>query len=571
MCLIGVAIACAQMSVAVQDAAAMNNCSIGDARPSQPARLDWRVGALLVSVICLMLFEAYRKSRRQRVRARSAVAGAVDSVAIASGSWFSAQLCWFRECVWSDELGVRLTPQEVERIESARVRLEALRKLPSECARPPPASALCPVRALRTGPRDAAGSPLLALSPEILFNILNHLSAADVSALSLVCRRLREVCADSYLWRQMAAKRYGLDQVLDLEARCAAAECFIPPQLRHWRTVYALNDVVSAAGVTIRRSVFNAVVSDEPAEPELAASRPTGGAMRSLLSHFGGEPLLIDQDEGLHPRCSRCAREMSLFVQLDLQALPQPLAARFGMDALMQLFVCTGEGSRETACDSSEPFSGASLVRLVPRSANGVRMPPSPPPPSAPAAAPAGADGAVAAASDGDLAVPGPRVFARLFIVDWEAFLEDIGEYWHGGIFRPDVGYYDFAASALPLLRAERELVFPRLAITPKAVIIRKRHPAERARGLHFDPAESRPEELIVKTISLGDKLGGWPAAAPGLAYPECPLCGQPMERMMLQLCSHHHVAWMLGACGVGQVLQCEQHREQLVFRWSVP
>ena len=83
----------------------------------------------------------------------------------------------------------------------------------------------------------------------------------------------------------------------------------------------------------------------------------------SLASKFSGVPYLKAGEE--HPRCKNCRESLQLFVQLNLDELPEPARSEFG-DGLLQMFYCTSEEPLcEDECDAYFPFSESVLVRIV--------------------------------------------------------------------------------------------------------------------------------------------------------------------------------------------------------------
>lgn len=72
-------------------------------------------------------------------------------------------------------------------------------------------------------------------------------------------------------------------------------------------------------------------------------------------SKFSGTPWLAENEP--YPRCGTCQALMPLFLQLDLNQLPEELSGRFG-SGLLQMFYCTG-------CDSYMSLENTKLVRLV--------------------------------------------------------------------------------------------------------------------------------------------------------------------------------------------------------------
>ncbi|WP_176737400.1 ankyrin repeat domain-containing protein [Micromonospora citrea] len=70
-----------------------------------------------------------------------------------------------------------------------------------------------------------------------------------------------------------------------------------------------------------------------------------------------------------------------------------------------------------------------------------------------------------------------------------------------------------------------------------------------------------------------GDKLGGWPCWVHDSRYPPCPEDGEPMRQLILQIFhdTEDH-QWRDGDhSGVGYVLQCPRHHEQVTLVWSCP
>ncbi|MBD1809388.1 DUF1963 domain-containing protein [Microcoleus sp. FACHB-SPT15] len=66
-----------------------------------------------------------------------------------------------------------------------------------------------------------------------------------------------------------------------------------------------------------------------------------------------------------------------------------------------------------------------------------------------------------------------------------------------------------------------------------------------------------------------GDKLGGWPEWVQYPEYPDCPTCHQPMKPFVFQIDSEDNLPYMWGDVGVGYLIQCSNHKEQLAFLWQ--
>lgn len=79
------------------------------------------------------------------------------------------------------------------------------------------------------------------------------------------------------------------------------------------------------------------------------------GDGKTDASKFSGTPWLAENEP--HPRCGYCQALMPLFLQLNLNQLPEELEGLFG-SGLLQMFYCTN-------CDSYMPLENTKLVRLV--------------------------------------------------------------------------------------------------------------------------------------------------------------------------------------------------------------
>lgn len=80
-------------------------------------------------------------------------------------------------------------------------------------------------------------------------------------------------------------------------------------------------------------------------------------------SRFAGRPWL-EQDESW-PVCRHCGRPMQLFLQLDLDKVPDAIRGEFGY-GLLQLFYCTNSDSEcESECEAWDPFAKSVLTRAI--------------------------------------------------------------------------------------------------------------------------------------------------------------------------------------------------------------
>ena len=66
----------------------------------------------------------------------------------------------------------------------------------------------------------------------------------------------------------------------------------------------------------------------------------------------------------------------------------------------------------------------------------------------------------------------------------------------------------------------------------------------------------------------VGDKLGGWICWAQAIEYPSCPVCSQTMNQLIFQLESDLNASFPYPhrGLGVGYLVQCPEHREQVTF-----
>src|SRR5690242_11115830 len=85
------------------------------------------------------------------------------------------------------------------------------------------------------------------------------------------------------------------------------------------------------------------------------------GSLR--VSKFSGIPYLKPDEE--YPKCQNCQKPMQLFIQLNLDELPESLSGKYGA-GLLQLFYCTSENPDcEVECEAFFPFAKSMLVRVV--------------------------------------------------------------------------------------------------------------------------------------------------------------------------------------------------------------
>jgi uncharacterized protein YwqG len=210
------------------------------------------------------------------------------------------------------------------------------------------------------------------------------------------------------------------------------------------------------------------------------------------------------------PDCGHCEQPLQLFLQLDLNDLPEELGRPFG-DGLLQLFYCTRDECQ--GYGGWDPFADdLSRVRVVHPTGPGLKAEVPQPP--------------------GDF--PAKR------IVDWERCLDLPSPVEHEEL---GLKYtYDFGAGTLRLECPE----------------------------LGFDVTnpmkDCQAEEIAIS--ESGDKLGGWPAWVQGVEYPSCPRCGRRMG-LVFQVESEDNVPFMFGDAGCGHITQCPEHKDVVAFGWA--
>lgn len=86
-------------------------------------------------------------------------------------------------------------------------------------------------------------------------------------------------------------------------------------------------------------------------------------------SKFSGKPFLKKGETW--PFCPNCGKPMQLFVQLNLDTLPEPLYGEFGR-GILQMFYCVNRQAEcEIDCEAWSPFAQSHYLRIV-EAENGV-------------------------------------------------------------------------------------------------------------------------------------------------------------------------------------------------------
>jgi hypothetical protein len=232
-------------------------------------------------------------------------------------------------------------------------------------------------------------------------------------------------------------------------------------------------------------------------------------------SKFSGTPWVPESGEW--PRCRHCGEPIALFLQLDLDELPDEVGRPFG-SGLLQFFYCTNmESECEQHCEGWSHFSNAHLIRII--------RPDGPP--------------------RTDLEPLFESSIPARTIVGWESFDDDpcAEEFEELGLaLRPE----GFTGSVFEHLGVE----------CPEVGLAESGLPGSYRDDPRFDRCSS------------GDKLAGWPSWVQGVEYPDCPECGRQM-RLVFQLDSNQNLDFMFGDVGCGHITQCPSHPDVLAFGWA--
>jgi len=229
------------------------------------------------------------------------------------------------------------------------------------------------------------------------------------------------------------------------------------------------------------------------------------GDREATASKFSGMPWLAENEP--YPRCSECQALMPLFLQLNLDRLPEELSGKFG-SGLLQMFYCTD-------CDSYLPLENNKLVRIV-QPSDSAQSAPTVDYPSFPAKA----------------------------IVGWT----QLNDYPHLEEF-DDVGLifnYNYSDN-----NRRRGIECPLIGLV-----------------LEDLPIDSAPEAHEVCNAMPGDKLAGYPLWLQGIEYPNCPQCHRRME-LVFQIDSEDNLPYMFGDLGCGHITQCPEHKDIVTFGWN--
>lgn len=115
----------------------------------------------------------------------------------------------------------------------------------------------------------------------------------------------------------------------------------------------------------------------------------------------------------------------------------------------------------------------------------------------------------------------------------------------------------------------EMEEFFPAKLIVGWKEMEEYPHPEEiKEYGIALDEREYEILEEYELSAQVGDKLGGWLSWAQYIEYPTCPTCNQKMNQFIFQFesDSDQNFPYPHHGLGVGYLVQCPNHKEQVTF-----
>lgn len=115
----------------------------------------------------------------------------------------------------------------------------------------------------------------------------------------------------------------------------------------------------------------------------------------------------------------------------------------------------------------------------------------------------------------------------------------------------------------------DMEKFFPAKVIVGWEQLQEYPHPEEiREYGIALDEQEYEVLEEYELSAQVGDKLAGWLSWAQYIEYPNCPTCNRKMNQFIFQFesDSDENFPYPHGGLGVGYLVQCPEHKEQVTF-----
>ena len=255
-------------------------------------------------------------------------------------------------------------------------------------------------------------------------------------------------------------------------------------------------------------------------------------------SKYAGKPWLNEDEE--YPTCPNCSKSMQLFLQLNLDELPQNLKSRFG-SGILQFFYCTNvsEIEQETGLYGRTVEECETIIKNLPE-----------------------------------------NILQQWWkFVDWEG---DIGKIRLKRITSCETecngwdafSRYQFIRIVQPTnVSATFEipkiegLFEPQLIVGWSEVDDYPSLDELYTLGVMLDKDE---EDILIDELYLySDKLAGWANWVQFPEYPNCPTCNQSMNQFVFQLASEDNIPYAWGDYGEGYIVQCPEHKEQVAFLWQ--
>lgn len=283
---------------------------------------------------------------------------------------------------------------------------------------------------------------------------------------------------------------------------------------------------VEAKLVGLKRSTWKPVVQE--GESPADASKTSGKAWFA--------------PGAIWPTCPNCQKPMRLVLQLNLQALPTSLNQQFG-EGLLQLFCCESDFEIHTGkyiqALSGSVRSEAQVVGCINDRGETVTE--------------------IFELDDPEATETAiPEVYPC-----WMWACKAFSSSQLARILQPQGSSADVPVPAM-------EKDFPAKYIVGWQEIQEYPHTAElETFGIVLNEQEI---ELLLQSeldAQVGDKLSGWICWAQTVDYPSCPICHQAMNQLIFQLEWSSHgtnFPYPHDGLGVGYVVQCPEHRQQVTF-----
>nr|WP_322720914.1 DUF1963 domain-containing protein [Nostoc sp. ChiQUE02]MDZ8234003.1 DUF1963 domain-containing protein [Nostoc sp. ChiQUE02] len=281
----------------------------------------------------------------------------------------------------------------------------------------------------------------------------------------------------------------------------------------------------------LRRQAWKAIFQD--GESALNASKTSGKVWFS--------------PEETWPVCPNCQKPMRLVLQLNLQELPESLEKKFG-SGLLQLFCCESDFEIKTdRFTLKEPMADNSSIYLTVYEDE--------------------FDQTIIETSElseekSELVFDNSKpILEELTEICWMQACKAFSTSQVIRIVQPTGQVNDVSVP-------EMENTFPTKAVVSWEEIEDYPCPDEAEQyGILLSDKDKASSEFILLN-NVGDKLAGWPCWAQNIDYPKCPLCNQKMDQFIFQLeeCETTNFPYPHSGLGVGYIVQCSMHKEQVAF-----